>query len=366
MDESGEISDDNYNAVIKPITSMDGAVCFTFGTPSKDPNHWFSKRIARGGDGIYKVEVVCAKCKRAGRRLPCVHKRDEMPLHTSEARQAENAADYDEAYAAQYEREILGFEVAEDFNPQCFDAARLSAIFARPRKTIDESFDGVPVEYIFVAVDPCGGTTSTNRVSQLAVASIAWSRGRVVLVGLEAIDVIDSHTDFEAVLVEHCERLRANNATLAKSVIVAGVENRSGMEHTRIQMTMTERVPRVELVRNDRRPCLDVTNEIKEQMIDIFNTHIDVHNDDFSIASDLVSVAKPADRVVVALKEQLMRFKAEVQEPKTPNGRAVTTYGGKGKNNKLMDDEAMALLHALRGKVLLNATADVLGRMRRR
>ena len=160
-----------------------------------------------------QVGLSCEACIKAGKAGECPHNVDEIPPWKSKEKFDFVKAIYGDKKELLM-RESIG-AVTED-QSSLFPSHWVDR-FLGSHVTLDP--DVIP--FIIVACDPNGGGDS-----QMALVSIAFSKGQLVVVGLDS-HAVRGHDQIEMLLLSHVERLRQ---TWKTSWIIFVAESNLGQE----------------------------------------------------------------------------------------------------------------------------------------
>ncbi len=346
IDEFAYVKEKMFTEVILPLLILEHTCLICLSTMGENPANIFTKIIESGIMKPYVMSFVCANCERLGKPEQCTHKSDSLPHWMSEG----NMSNIKQIYSLtgggteQFNRETLGYVNTDESNgPYVFKKQKVNELFSNPRYIPSE-----PIRYLFMIVDPCGGSDdSGKRTSDFAVVTIG-SPGTTIY-GMEAIDAVVKE-DYERKLIDHVERVRSNPYTSC-AVIVLDVESGTGFEAGNIQALITERFNNV-ITMNDyeRKPGTSTTNKAKKEMVELTTEVLNtgdvriVHPDHF------VTSHRNQTELLTTLKDQMLKFARYVRLSETPHQANRIVFSGKGERNDQRDDLSMCFIRAIRSR----------------
>ncbi len=335
VEEAAFVKDSVYEVVLPMMTRSDVAM-FVFSSPATDENlgGFFNRIIQKGGQNVFVIETVCASCKVLGKEGPCIHRKSEVPEHTSKERGAFVASLYGDEQKAQYEREMMG-QSGGMVDSRFFKPHLLEHLFKRPRVALQGVYDR-----IIVAVDPCGGSANLETsISDFAVCVTAYGGGTHTVVAMEAFPITHPR-DYRERLVGTLIKVR-NLPLLQRTKMIICVEQGTGGEAGSISELVQERVSDVEIFRSAKKEGMSTTHSSKLAMITNLQTRLNERS--LCFCDKIISTGN-ADELVFQLSTQLARFREWRTVPTSPHIMPKVTFGGKGENGTLKDDQAMALM----------------------
>lgn len=216
------------------------------------------------------------------------------------------------------ERETMG--IMQDAAEKAFSGRSINRFFELPAYTFEST-----VNHIFVAVDPNAGGKS-----RFAIVSCAYKDGKIVIIGLEAIQT-HRPSDYENILIEHLRLLRRHSRYCSLATLVLMPEANLGFEAHYIERSvMRSKMARCCVtMRDDDTPGLRTTHKVKEAM---YVKTKDALNDDRIVFADSIVTANPettAEELKSELKDEMQTYSVVVEHPQSVFADSKKTFTGK-------------------------------------
>lgn len=208
----------------------------------------------------------------------------------------------------------------QDSAEKAFSGRMIKHFFSLPLyKFVDR------INHIFIAVDPNAGGNS-----RFAIVSCVYTHGKIVIVGLEAIQT-HRPSDYEDILVEHLRLLRRNWQYSSSATLVLMPESNLGFEAHYIERTvMRSKMARCCVtMRDDDTPGLRTTHKVKEAM---YVKTKDALNDDRVVFAESIVTANPAtpvEKLKSELKDEMQTYSVVIEHPTSVFADSKKTFTGK-------------------------------------
>lgn len=333
--------------VIVPLMGVDGTSVLAISTPSENDDNYYSElmEIKNPKDPTkqlfktIRIGLACQKCMLKGKGTECTHKTEFVPPWKSQS-SALKVREIMRSNRTLYMRENQGMLAGDTLY---YFKAPLVAAFAQLPKW---DFDHQP-DFLFVGVDPSGG----GKQSDYSVATIAYTKGCIVLVGLESCPSAVS-SDIDAMLYGHVRKLRATPRFRNTRIRLYVENNLSHIEADRVVRAFDrpENQP-IEIESHDEsnqgRPGVPTTEVTKHAYVDILLKTLS--DDRLRVAREFVWSPEPQEdpkdpeRILKQLHGQLRAFRKNVKMPVDhAMGNPKVVLSGKSATKK--DDILLALM----------------------
>ena len=173
-----------FYEVIVPLMEVQGTATICISTPAGTWNFYSELTELRDDRGdlvfnVIQVGMVCDRCKGTEREHECQHPTGDRPEWKPDDTFDKVKAIYGNRRTL-LQREVMG-QIADDMN-QAFRTNDLKAFFTGPCHREPHG----PVDVVYVAVDPNGGTSGEGggTGSETAVVSFFYSGSNVVVSGV--------------------------------------------------------------------------------------------------------------------------------------------------------------------------------------
>ena len=369
VDELNAVPSDYLYKVVMPLLAVNPVFAGISSEKSADNNmeHLCSARYQ--GMPVFElvhVMFVCEQCRKRGVMERCRHYAHLIPRwHDASAHgKLRELYQLNARTREHYMRDTRGVNTAAPPAP-VFHADDLGALLDRERRV---PLDACDLEYVFVAIDPCGGGGG----SKMAVVSAAYARherGTLVYIGAESLRGTSDDDAQCALIIGHIEALHARARGRLKRVLLAPEVN---MPHVRAQCVRVRehfehRATRyalhvlnmVETKHNDI--GFETTQQSKHTLVELTQRALMHHN--LRVCADFVcagagaaaaraplhgEVCRDAAAMLDDLAAQLRGFqKRELEHVNKRSGerRVTVHYCGKS-NDGGFDDHVMAFMIA--------------------
>ena len=347
LEEAAFIDPDLFYQVIVPLMGVSGTSVLAISTPSEDDDNYYSelmelKNPKDPSQPLFKtirIGLACQACMIKGKGTECTHKTEFVPPWKSQDA-TNKVSEIMRSNRTLYMREHQGMLAGDTV--YYFKAPLVQSFRELPLW----DFDHHP-EFLFVGVDPSGG----GKQSDYSMATIAYSKGCVVLVGLESCSSAVG-TDIDAMLYNHVRKLR-NHRRYRHARIRLYVENNlSHIEADRVARIFNrpENQP-VEIESHDEsnqnRPGVPTTDVTKHAYVHLLLQLL--KDNRLRVAREFVWTPQPQEsptdpeRMLHELRDQLRAFRKNVKNPADmAMGAPRIVLSGKSATKK--DDLLLALM----------------------
>jgi hypothetical protein len=280
-----------------------------------------------------EIKMVCEDCERAGITSECRHMEHLRPNWQSE----ENSEFTKLLYGMDNEDDFARESQGIDKQPPtaCFEAHDINHVFTTKKHRLTET-----QRYIFIAIDPCAGTTkSGTAVSEFAWVTFVEPGFRII--GLESIPT-RGFSSWEGRLIQHIKFCYAQPYLMNAKLVVFVESNMKG-EAEQVQRVIRQHYP-FSAFPNDKKdliPGIITTNKTKHDMQLAFRAALEERV--VSLPENLITTDDNPVKLLTRLQEQLMEFQKIANVGKTPLSQTQHVFSGKGLNNKKMDDLAIVV-----------------------
>lgn len=308
-----------FYEVVVPLMELDETALICIST-IKDGDNFYSKLLnlkdqSTGKDFFKKYTFVlgCARCRALGKASECTHNMHDLPPWQSgrkHARIREMMADQKELL----EQETMG--IMQNKNKRAFAPELVNRLLGNDRFQAAR-----PPSEIFLTIDPNGGGDS-----DFALVSTYFDRGTMVVVGVESINS-KGPDDHNPILVNHVLWLQSR---WPETTYVFIIENNLGFEAKHIHHHLKQHLRgKIVYMSEKDHVGFHTDHKLKELMFAKFNEWLARDAIRFDDQLTAVNPAKPCDKVMKDLEEQLHSYSVITELPKTPFGKIRTTYSGK-------------------------------------
>lgn len=188
-----------FYEVIVPLLEMDNTALICISTPQDSLNFYSEMFDMKGPDGLplfrtIQVGLACAECLAKGKGGDCPHNVDEIPPWKSKEK-----FDFVKTLYGDRQDLLLRESVGTITEDQ---SSLLPTTWVERFMNTSDDVDADTTRYVIVACDPNGGGDS-----QMALVSVVFDRGRLVLVGVDSF-AVRGHDQIETLLIAHIRALR--------------------------------------------------------------------------------------------------------------------------------------------------------------
>ena len=335
LEEAAYVSQECFFEVICPLLQLRNVAFIGITTINGKVDNYINDLIRRNIFDHYLIATLCNACKLAG-NFDCEHKKAEIPKWQSAERRDFVKAIYGNTRDDQLAREAHG--ILKTPKNTCFDSDAIFKLFSKERMTLTKS-----VEYLFVTIDPCGGSMSPEQnLSDFAVCAHVAPGLRII--GLEAIP-IQVPDDYETRLIQFiidCMK----HPMIRQAQLVVIVEGNLALEASHIRRIIHKQFPSALFIGDmGNKDGVKTDEKSKHQMALIFDTHL--RSGAISISDDFVTTDPEPTKLLEKAKTQLLNYSRLTVPAKSPFNPTRFKYSGKGKNLKDKDDLSIVLQLAL-------------------
>lgn len=209
VEECAQVSTKFFLEVVGPILGMETTALVAIST-IKSSENWYTQFLElKGPSGrplmnTYKFFLSCDDCIDRGVAASCTHKYHELPSWIGAEKQEILRSMYKQLGAVKIlEQETIG--LAGNSAEAAFKQQIIRKLFNAARTPLYRALDfETEPAIVFVSMDPNLGGAG----SDFALCSCAFSRGTMVIVGLESIPA-QCEDDYKQFVVEHLLTLRS-------------------------------------------------------------------------------------------------------------------------------------------------------------
>ena len=337
LEEAAYIKADTIKLIVMPVLRLVECAIMMISTLGKSSNV-FNRMVESNALYTHRVKFVCDECEKLDVFETCPHKSYCRPHWFDENDDMQKALFPDDE---DLRRENLG--TAESGSRNCFPAPLVNALKVRPRPTSIQL--DMPPTYIYISIDPCGGSNDPERSSSdFAIVSGCRMADGFMYLGAERLTVIDT-SNYESVLTDHIMNLRKVPG-LGGAKLVVDVEGNGGSVEARIIQLIALKFKDVVVV-NDFKGKFgtNTTNPMKQNATIMFRNALEQRG--LCFFGNFVTSDRHPQGLLEAIFKQMLDFEKVIRPSTHPDRAATFSYSGKGSSGKNKDDLIMTMLRTL-------------------
>jgi hypothetical protein len=337
VDEFAYVPEYLITGVIFPIIPVRSTAFLAVTTFGESPDNFATEMLRKKRFPSLEISLLCQTCYEKGHMDVCKHRAHYSPHWIDKAQQKIMRDALGPERQAKYLREMVGMIINND--SQCFQTKEVEKIFTSARIKLKH-----PVEYLFVAIDPSGGSVPEAKVtSDFAVCChIHPFASPFIIVGLDAYVICNAYDVNEPIKVL-LNKIMSHHQFYHTSIVLT-VEGNLGPTAGYIAKYICDLYPgRVIVVgtySSELKVGLEQTNYVKSEMFQL--TRHEISGFTMCLAETVHTTAASEEVILTKLNKQLNAYKIVSVNGKT------TKYSGKGNGQK--DDLCIALQIAVYGE----------------
>lgn len=336
LEEFFYIPGKTFLEIIAPILALSVVALIAISTLGSQPGSYQYALLESGFFDKEFVTYVCKACEEKGIENECKHNLDKIPHWSDEDRLSiiKNAMGENKE---KFARESLGIVRHEP--SYVFDQGKIRDMYNRERYELSDY-----VNYIFISVDPVGGSDNPDKnKSDFVIMSIC--EPYTTILGMEQLNIVAT-VGYEKILIDHLHRLRLNQYT-ANATLVIDVESGSGFVAPDVAAMVRNNFRNYYILSDFkvRKEGTLTTNEGKAKMYQL--THNELRQDRVRIATNIVTHNPDPEKMVAEFRDQMLNYSRYAIKAKTAFETTKYVYTGKGEDGNSKDDLSLTFQRAI-------------------
>lgn len=342
LEEAAYINAMTIKTVVMPVLRVTRSALLMISTLNSSNSNTFNRVVESQVLFTHRVKYVCEECEKHKLMSECKHRNYAKPSWLDDDDDMGRLIFGDDE---DLNRENLG--IMDSGSRNCFRPELVQALRSRPRiKTFDLT---LPPRYIYISIDPSGGSDNPDKISSsFAVVSCVSYGDSFVIVGMEELDVIE-YKDYATVLEDHVRNLRSIPG-LGGALIVLDVEGNGGSDNAHaIQRPIMSFSNVVTVNDGKRRHGTLTTNPMKRDMMEAARAALErkaIH-----IYENYVTSHRNPLKLLDVLFQQMLDYEKLTKVSTAPDKPSSVYFSGKGVNKKGRDDMIQTLLRTMMTKM---------------